>query len=89
MDFSNYVSPELLVLIPVLYGLGSVIKKTEDVKDNYIPVILTVVGVILSCLYVFGTEGFNLVSLFTSLAQGILVAAGAVYGNQLIKQSSM
>ena len=89
MDFSNYVSPELLVLIPVLYGLGSVIKKTEGVKDNYIPAILTVVGVILSCLYVFGTEGFTLVSLFTSLVQGILVAAGAVYGNQLIKQSSM
>ena len=89
MDFSNYVSPELLVLIPVLYGLGSVIKKTEGVKDNYIPAILTVVGVILSCLYVLGTEGFTLVSLFTSLVQGILVAAGAVYGNQLIKQSSM
>lgn len=87
MDFNNYVQPELLILVPMLYGLGSVIKHTEKIKDNYIPSLLTAVGIALSCLYVLGTEGINPVSIFTSLVQGVLVAAGAVYSNQLIKQS--
>lgn len=86
MDFNTYVLPELLVLIPVLYGLGAILKNTEKIKDNYIPLILTLVGIVLSCLYVLGTQGVNPVSIFTSLVQGVLVAAAAVYGNQLIKQ---
>ena len=87
MDFTNYVQPELLILIPVLYGLGAIIKNTEKIKNNYIPLIITGVGVLFSCLYVLGTEGVTPVSIFTSLVQGILAAAGAVYSNQLIKQS--
>lgn len=86
MDFSNYVQPELLILIPVLYGAGAVIKQTQAINDKWIPLILTILGIALSCLYVIGTEGISPVSIFTSIVQGVLVAAGAVYGNQLIKQ---
>lgn len=88
MDFNNYVEPELLILIPVLYGIGAILKRTEKIKDNYIPAILAVIGMILSCLHVLGTDGINAVSIFTAIVQGVLVAAGAVYANQLIKQST-
>lgn len=56
MNFNDYVLPELLVLIPVLYVLG--------------------------------TQGVSAEAVFTSIVQGVLVTAAAVYANQLIKQSS-
>lgn len=87
MDFTSYIAPELLVLVPVLYGLGAAAKQTNKIKDNYIPLILTVIGVALSCLYVFGTDGITALSAFTAIIQGVLVASAAVYSNQLIKQS--
>ena len=88
MDYSSYINAELLILVPVLYGLGAVIKKTEKIKDNYIPLMLTVIGIALSSLYVLATEGVTLLSVFTGIVQGVLVAAAAVYANQLVKQSS-
>lgn len=87
MNFNDYVQPELLVLIPVLYALGSIIKNTEKIKDNYIPALLAVFGIVLSCLYVMATDGITATSIFTAIVQGVLVAAAAVYANQLIKQS--
>lgn len=86
MDITSYIKPELFVLVPALYVLGAVLKKSKKIKDNYIPLILTVVSLVLSCLYVLGTEGLSAVSVFTAIVQGILCVAGAVYGNQLFKQ---
>ena len=87
MDYTQYIQAELLVLVPVLYAIGSAIKNTEMIKDNYIPMILGGIGLALSCLYVIGTNGLTVLSVFTSIVQGVLVAAAAVYCNQLIKQS--
>lgn len=87
MDFTEYIKPELMVLIPALIGLGFILKKTEKIKDNYIPLILTSVSLILSCLYVLGTDGITAVSVFTAIVQGLLCVAGAVYTNQLVKQA--
>lgn len=88
MDFITYVKPELAVLVPALYGLGLILKHTEKIKDNFIPVILTVVSMVLSCLYVLGTEGISTDSIFSAVVQGVICAAGAVYTNQLYKQST-
>lgn len=88
MDFTTYVKPELALLIPMLYGLGLILKHTEKVKDNFIPLILTAVSMVLSCLYVLGTEGITATSIYTALVQGGICVAGAVYGHQLYKQST-
>lgn len=87
MDYLEFVKAELLVLIPVLYALGIMIKNTEKVANKYIPMVLTLTGVLLALLYIVGTEGFNVVSIYTGIVQGVICAAGAVYSNQLIKQS--
>lgn len=87
MDYTQFIKAELLILVPVLYILGAVFKKAEKVKDNYIPFILTGVGLAMSCLYVLGTEGVSAVSIFTAIAQGILCTGAAVLANQYIKQS--
>lgn len=95
MDIVNIIKesiePELLILVPVLFGIGYAIKKTEKISDNNIPLILGIIGILLSALYVVANmTAFSvqevLIAIFTAVAQGVLVAAGAVYIDQLIKQ---
>lgn len=86
MDFENYIKPELLVLVPVLYIAGMIMKNAQAIPDKYIPAILGGAGIALSLLYVIATEGATGVSIFTAITQGILTAGASVYTNQLIKQ---
>ena len=37
MDFLEYIKPELLILVPVLYVIGMAIKKTALIADKLIP----------------------------------------------------
>lgn len=86
----EFIKPELLILIPVLYLIGVGAKKTAF-KDEFIPIILGVISIILSSLYVFATsdiDGYKevLMALFTAFTQGILLAGASVYANQIYKQ---
>lgn len=90
MNFQQYIKPELLILIPVLYIVGVGIKKS-NVADKFIPLILGIIGVLLAGLYVFATSPITgtqavFTALFTALTQGILCAGASVYTNQVIKQ---
>ena len=93
MDIMNYVKPELIVVALVLYIIGLAIKKAEYINDKYIPLILGVIGIVLSAIWVFANSPLNttqdvLMAVFTSIIQGILVAGLSTYVNQLIKQSN-
>lgn len=87
-EIQQFIKPELLILIPVLFFVGVAAKKSEYVGDKHIPIILGMFGIILSCLYVCGTEGFSILGVFTALTQGILCAGMSVYVNQIIKQQN-
>lgn len=82
----KYIKPELLILVPCLYGLGMILKNTNLINDKYIPLVLTGVSLVLANLYVLGTGGLSAVNLFTGIVQGVLCVATAVYANQLTKQ---
>lgn len=91
MEFQEFIKPELLILIPVLYLIGIAIKKSS-VADKHIPWILGVVGVVFAGVYLFATEeivGIQAVAtaVFTAFTQGVLCAGASVYTNQIIKQS--
>lgn len=86
-QLQNYIKPELLILIPVLYFVGMGLKKS-GVKDKYIPWILTAAGIFLSALWVLGTSGITAIAIFTAITQGILCAGTSVYVNQLVKQTN-
>ena len=93
MDIMNYVKPELIVVALVLYIIGIAIKKAEYINDKHIPLILGVIGIVLSAIWVFANSPLNttqdvLMAVFTSIIQGILVAGLSTYVNQLIKQSN-
>ncbi|MCI8497718.1 MAG: hypothetical protein HFE85_05675 [Clostridiales bacterium] len=90
MDFTTYIAPELLVLVPVLYLFGALLKKSA-VKDKWIPLLLGAAGVTLSAVYVLASvpvSGWNeaLTATFTAVTQGILTAGASVYINQVMLQ---
>lgn len=86
MTFVEYIRPELLILVPVLYVLGAIIKDSAAIQNRWIPAILGGVGIALSLLYFLGTGDFSATGVFTAITQGILVAGAAVYTNELIVQ---
>lgn len=91
MEFQEYIKPELLVLVPVLYLIGMGLKKSA-LSDKWIPLVLGIAGVILSAVYVLATGEMAdardwLLGGFTAITQGILLAGASVYVNQIVKQS--
>lgn len=92
MNYQDFIKPELLVLIPVLYFIGAGIKRSA-IRNELIPILLGFIGVVLSAIYVLAAEEImNLqavfTAIFTAITQGVLCAAAAVYGNQLLKQAA-
>lgn len=91
MGYQDYIKAELLSLVPVLYLIGTWLKKSKF-PDRFIPVFLGCISVILSALWVVATSDITNVkevtfAIFTAFTQGILAAGTSVYANQLYVQS--
>lgn len=86
-NITEYIKPELLILVPVLVVIGLFLKETEKVNDKYIPAILGAAGEVLSALYVSAVSEISLMGIFTAITQGVLVAGAAVYVDQIAKQA--
>ncbi len=78
MDFMQYITQNALILIPVLYIIGMIMKNTERISDRYIPAFLLVFGIAGT----IGIMGLNA----NAVIQGVLVTGATVYANQLVKQ---
>ena len=87
MDITNYIMPELLLIVPVLWVIGKLLKEADFIRDKLIPLILGGVGILLSVCWVVGAANhISVTVVFTAVTQGILCAGAAVYGNQIFKQ---
>lgn len=91
MSFEEFIKPELLVLIPVLYLIGLGLKKSK-ISDTRIPLLLGLISILLSASWVIATSDISSLkdiayALFVSITQGILSAGASVYINQLYIQS--
>lgn len=90
MELKEFIKPELMILIPVLYLIGMAIKRSA-VANKAIPFILGGISIILSGIWVFASSDYSsakeiAMAIFTAVTQGILIAGASVYVNQLIKQ---
>ena len=90
MNWQEYITPELLILIPVLVFIGAGLKKSP-VRDELIPVLLGALGVSLALVWVLATcelHGTKSVfaAIFTAVTQGVLCAGASVYAHQIYKQ---
>ena len=81
MDILNYVVQEGLVMMPVLYIIGEIVKGTELLGNKWIPLTVLVISVAFTPLLLGAYTADNIV-------QAILVAGVTVFGNELIKQSN-
>lgn len=91
MNYQDYIKTELLILVPVLYFLGTGLKKSK-LPDKWIPVTLGVSAVLLSAMWVMATADISGLqeaasAIFTAVTQGILVAGTSVYASQLYIQA--
>ena len=91
MDLKEFIKPELLILIPVLYVVGIGLKKSK-LSDTLIPLVLGGIAIVLSAAWVIATNDISTLkdiayALFISVTQGILSAGASVYVNQLYVQS--
>lgn len=76
----SYLDPKMLIVIVVLWVIGSLLKLSPIVADKWIIWVLTVVS-LAAAMLIFGLniQGF---------IQGIVAVGISVYGNQMVKQSS-
>lgn len=91
MTFEEFIKPELLILIPVLYVVGIGLKKSK-LSDTLIPLSLGGISIILSSAWVISTSEISTLkdvasAVFISVTQGILSAGASVYINQIYVQS--
>ncbi len=80
MEFLNYIVGNKLILIPVLYIVGYIIKNTRIMRNKFIPLILLVIGIVLSVL--MGGDTF-----INNVVQGVLVTGATVMTDQMIRQT--
>ena len=78
MDFMKYITENALIIIPVLYIIGMILKNLKTIPDKYIPLILLPFGIVFSILLGGLTAD--------AVIQGVLVTGAAVYCNQLYVQ---
>ncbi|MBE7059017.1 MAG: hypothetical protein E7387_07995 [Ruminococcaceae bacterium] len=91
MNYQEYIKTELLILIPVLYFIGIGLKKSK-MPDKQIPTVLGISAVVLSAIWVLATTEISGLqetasAIFTAVTQGVLVAGGSVFANQLYVQA--
>ena len=92
MELKEFIKPELLILIPVLYVVGIGLKKSK-LSDTLIPLILGGIAIVLSAAWAIASSDISTLkdvayALFISVTQGILSAGASVYVNQLYVQSN-
>lgn len=75
----HYIINEALILIPVLWVIGYLIKQTPRIPDWAIVWILTIAGVV-GGITIIGANSDGVI-------QGILVAGASVLGHQLMLQT--
>lgn len=92
-NFTSYIKPELLIVSVALYFIGTWLKQLPFVKNEYIPPLLGIIGIILCALWVFAScplkSARNVsMAIFVSIVQGVVVAGVSTYIHQLLKKKT-
>ena len=84
MDITSIGTSLAIVVICYLVGLGA--KIVPQVKDNYIPVIVGVVGGLLGVAGMYVIPDFPAHDVMTAVAVGIMSGLASTGVNQIYKQ---
>jgi hypothetical protein len=91
MYWKDLIQPELLALMPFLYGAGALIKNTPAIKNWLIPYILWGISIVITIIYFVLQLGvkFDGAAFAAALTQATLLAFATVGGNECIKQATV
>lgn len=86
----EFVKPELLVLVPVMYLFGVMFAKSE-IKNKYIPSLLGCISIVLCLMVVLSSASLDrwqdfMMAAFSGITQGVICAGVSVYFDQIVKQ---
>ena len=76
----NYIVDDGLILIPVLYVIGYIIKQTNILSNRWIPLVLLVIGIMFS-IFLLNDP------IVDRVIQGVLIAGVTVFIDQVKKQN--
>ena len=85
----EYIKPELFILVIFLYCIGLFLKLWSGFnKDWMIPYVLLIISFVITLAYlgVLKGEGFSGPVIVAAVIESVLIAAVAVFGNELIQQ---
>lgn len=86
-EILKFIQPELLLIVPVLWVIGKLLKEASFIPDKFIPLLLGGVSILLAVCWIYGaSDTFTVTGAFTAITQGVLCAGVSVYGHQVIKQ---
>jgi hypothetical protein len=86
----EYIRPELFILVAFLWCIGLFLKLAPWFKQDWqIPYILLLISIIFTILYIsiVNGQGFAAAVIIAAIIQAVLIAALAVFGNELLKQA--
>ncbi|NLK17420.1 MAG: hypothetical protein GX304_02700 [Clostridiales bacterium] len=86
LEIATAIEPSLLFLLPILYAIGEMIKRTP-IKNWMIPFILWGASVFIVTVYLFSQE-ISVQNIFVGFIQGTILAMTTVGGNQFYKQAT-
>lgn len=92
-ELLKLILEEYIFLVPVLYLIGYIMKKSEKVKDTNIPWALTIIGVVLGVIVAVPTANFAtwqtaMADITKGIFQGALVTGATVLANQIKVQAN-
>lgn len=91
-SLKEYLSPELVFMIPFLIVIGKALKKSKRISDSLIPTILSCIGMPIALITSLANkyEPMNTVQIIVwvmmSIGQGIFLGATSVGVHQFFKQ---
>ncbi len=94
LSFKEYLSPELVFMIPILVVIGKGLKKSTRISDSLIPTILSIIGIPIALITSLASriDPMNriqiIVWILMSVGQGVFLGATAVGAHQFFKQHS-
>lgn len=94
LSFKEYLSPELVFMIPILVVIGKGLKKSTRISDSLIPTILSIIGIPIALITSLASriDPMNKVQIIVwilmSTGQGVFLGATAVGVHQFFKQHS-
>ncbi len=84
---SDFGIPTVAAIVVICYAIGYVLKKTEKFKDNYIPVVMIILGAVLGVIAFFLAPNLiNAPDLISAAAIGFMSGMTATGVNQVYKQ---